>query len=237
MIKKHIPNIITSINLASGALASIIAFYNLKYACYLIFISLVMDFFDGALARLLKSESGFGKQLDSLADLISFGFAPSVIMYLLILKSEFLPVIAFNEIYIAPLLVILLPLFAALRLAKFNLQEDQSGFKGLPTPVAALFIISLALIESSSVEFLSWIPLLINNFYFLSGVIIVISFLMISNIGMMKLKLNVKQVKSSWIEFLLVFIFLVFVFLFEYIAIPFIIILYILSSLIVPTTK
>ena len=237
MIKKHIPNIITSINLVSGSLASIIAFYDLQLACYLIFISLILDFLDGAVARLLKAQSEFGKQLDSLSDLISFGFAPAVIMYLLILKSVFLPIFTFNEIYIAPLIVIMLPLFAALRLAKFNLQEDTSGFKGLPTPAAALFIISLPLIENSSVEYLSWMPQLINNFYFLAGVIVVISFLMVSNLRMMKLKFNVKQFSSSWMEFLLILIFLVFVFFFKYVTIPFIIILYILFSLLMPNQK
>ncbi len=237
MIRKHIPNIVTSINLISGALASIIAFYNLQLACYLIFFSMILDFFDGALASLLNARSEFGKQMDSLSDLISFGFAPAIIMYLLILKSDFLPLISFNDIYIVPLIVVFLPLFAALRLAKFNLQEEQSGFKGLPTPAAALFIISLPLIESTRAEFLSWMPLLIKNFYFLAGVIVLISFLMVSNLPMMKLRFNIKQFNSSWMEFILIIVFVVLLFLFEYVAIPFIIVLYILLSLLVPVKK
>ncbi|MFC2106960.1 CDP-diacylglycerol--serine O-phosphatidyltransferase [Bacteroidota bacterium] len=235
MIKKHIPNIITSINLISGFLAVIIAYYNITFACYLIFISLILDFFDGFFARMLKAQSEFGKQLDSLSDLVSFGIAPAVILYLLLLKSDFLPLFSISDIYIAPLIVVILPLFAALRLAKFNVLNDQSGFTGLPTPASAFFIISLPLIANTSIEYFSWMPVVISNFYFLAGVIIVLSFLMVSNIKMLKLKLNFSDLKSSWIEILLIALFLVFLFLFEYITIPFIIILYVLLSLFNPS--
>ena len=135
MIKKHIPNTITCCNLISGCIATYWAFQgDYRMALLFIVIGAVFDFFDGMVARLLHVSSPIGKELDSLADDITFGFAPSAIIfsYLSHLTSYISPLI--------PYLAFIMAAFSALRLAKFNLDERQAlGFIGLPTPANALF--------------------------------------------------------------------------------------------------
>ena len=130
-IKKHIPNTITCCNLISGCIATYWAFQgDARLAMLFIVIGAVFDFFDGMSARLLHVSSPIGKELDSLADCITFGFAPSAIMY------EYLR----PETELLPFIVFIMAAFSALRLAKFNLDERQAlGFIGLPTPANALF--------------------------------------------------------------------------------------------------
>ena len=133
-MKKHIPNTITCLNLISGCIATYWAFMNVTYLALLfIVIGAVFDFFDGMVARLLHVSSPIGKELDSLADDITFGFAPSAIVFSYIstfhIHLPFIPFLAF-----------IMAAFSALRLAKFNLDELQAlGFIGLPTPANALF--------------------------------------------------------------------------------------------------
>ncbi len=133
-IKKHIPNTITCCNLISGCIATYWAFVGVTYLALLfIVIGAVFDFFDGMVARLLHVSSPIGKELDSLADDITFGFAPSAIVFSYIctfhIHWPFIPFLAF-----------IMAAFSALRLAKFNLDERQAlGFIGLPTPANALF--------------------------------------------------------------------------------------------------
>ena len=135
MIKKHIPNTITCCNLISGCIATYFAFSgDYRTALLFIIIGAVFDFFDGMVARLLHVSSPIGKELDSLADDITFGFAPAAIIfsYLAPLTSHLSP--------LTPYLAFVLAAFSALRLAKFNLDERQAlGFIGLPTPANALF--------------------------------------------------------------------------------------------------
>lgn len=130
-IKKHIPNTITCCNLISGCIATYYAFQAaFELALLFIVIGAVFDFFDGMVARLLHVSSPIGKELDSLADDITFGFAPSAIVF------EYLR----PETELLPFLVFVMAAFSALRLAKFNLDERQAlGFIGLPTPANALF--------------------------------------------------------------------------------------------------
>ena len=130
-MKKQIPNTITCLNLISGCIATYFAFQsNFEMALLFIIIGAVFDFFDGMSARLLHVSSPIGKELDSLADCITFGFAPSAIMY------EYLR----PETELLPFIVFIMAAFSALRLAKFNLDERQAlGFIGLPTPANALF--------------------------------------------------------------------------------------------------
>ena len=131
MLKKHIPNTITCCNLISGCIATYWAFQgNYELALLFIVIGAVFDFFDGMSARLLHVSSPIGKELDSLADDITFGFAPSAIVF------DYLK----PETELLPFLVFVMAAFSALRLAKFNLDERQAlGFIGLPTPANALF--------------------------------------------------------------------------------------------------
>lgn len=149
---KHIPNIITSLNLASGFVAVIFLFNGEPIiACWLIIAAMIFDFLDGFASRLLKAYSDMGKELDSLADLVSFGVVPGLIISNLILKtanpegdSTLLEPV--NIIYLA--IATLMPVCAGLRLARFNIDSSQkTSFKGLPTPANALAVISVILAD------------------------------------------------------------------------------------------
>ena len=161
-LKRHIPNIVTLLNLFCGCIAVIFAVNSMFIAAALcVFLGIFFDFFDGLLARKLNVQSPLGIQLDSLADLVTSGVVPGLIMYKLIAMSigttDFLTI---NEEWntlekwsvgsmesIIPLLGLLIPLASAYRLAKFNLDEDQQTyFKGLPVPANTLLILSLPLI-------------------------------------------------------------------------------------------
>ena len=133
-MKKHIPNTITCCNLISGCIATWFAFQSdYKMALLFIVIGAVFDFFDGMSARLLHVSSEIGKELDSLADDITFGFAPSAIVFSYLCSFHI-------HLIIVPFLAFVMAAFSALRLAKFNLDERQAlGFIGLPTPANALF--------------------------------------------------------------------------------------------------
>ena len=135
MLKKHIPNTITCCNLISGCIATYFAFQgDYRTALLFIIIGAVFDFFDGMVARLLHVSSPIGKELDSLADDITFGFAPSAIIF------SYLSALTANSQWPIAFLAFIMAAFSALRLAKFNLDERQAlGFIGLPTPANALF--------------------------------------------------------------------------------------------------
>ena len=142
MIKKHIPNTITCLNLISGCIATYWAFQgDYRMALLFIIIGAVFDFFDGMVARLLHVSSPIGKELDSLADDITFGFAPSAIIFSYLNESCAAANSTLCTLHsILPFVAFILAAFSALRLAKFNLDERQAlGFIGLPTPANALF--------------------------------------------------------------------------------------------------
>jgi len=142
MLKKHIPNTITCLNLISGCIATYWAFMgDYRMALLFIIIGAVFDFFDGMVARLLHVSSPIGKELDSLADDITFGFAPSAIIFSYLDESCAVANSTLCTLHSTPPFVaFILAAFSALRLAKFNLDERQAlGFIGLPTPANALF--------------------------------------------------------------------------------------------------
>jgi len=140
-IKRNVPNLITLGNLTCGLLSIVLAFEGkLEVAAAFIFFGAILDFFDGFASRLLNVSSEIGKQLDSMADMVTFGVAPGIIIYKLISESnnhyEFLVYAAF-----------ILPIFSSIRLAKFNIDSRQtSSFIGLPVPAAAIFIASLPIL-------------------------------------------------------------------------------------------
>lgn len=138
-LKKHIPNFITSMNLLCGVVGVVFAFKTrLDIAFYLMLAAAVCDFLDGFAARLLKAYSDMGKELDSLADLVSFGVLPSLMLYSLMKTSMF------SEMEFLCWVPLLIAVFSALRLAKFNIDDRQtSSFLGLPTPACALLCGSL----------------------------------------------------------------------------------------------
>jgi CDP-diacylglycerol--serine O-phosphatidyltransferase len=196
-MKKHIPNTITSLNLISGCIATYWAFQsNYELSLLFIVIGAVFDFFDGMSARLLHVSSPIGKELDSLADDITFGFAPSAIIFSWLCGYDFheLPSpIAF----IMPFLAFIMAAFSALRLAKFNLDERQAmGFIGLPTPANALFWSSLIV---GGGEFLASSPLYI---YGVIIMVLVFSYLLISEIPMFALKFKTWGWKGNEVKYI-----------------------------------
>ena len=157
-MKKHLPNTITCCNLISGCTATYFAFMSdFQMALLFIVVGAVFDFFDGMVARLLHVSSPIGKELDSLADDITFGFAPSAIIF------SYLCTFHIHMLFV-PFLAFVMAAFSALRLAKFNLDERQAlGFIGLPTPANALFWGSLIVgLQQYEVYFegLEWVILL-----------------------------------------------------------------------------
>jgi len=180
-MKKHIPNFITCLNLFSGCVASYLAFKgNYEGAFIAILLAAVFDFMDGFAARLLKAYSAMGKELDSLADMISFGLAPGAIVFSFLTDTgtnEWLPFVGF-----------LIPVFSGLRLAKFNIDDRQtSSFLGLPVPANAIFWAGLVY---------SFSPFLMNNIWFLFILIALFCFFLVSEIPMFSLKFK----NVSWKE-------------------------------------
>lgn len=187
MIKKHIPNSITCLNLFSGCVAVFLAFKgNYEGAIIAILLAAVFDFFDGFAARLLKAYSPMGKELDSLADMVSFGVAPGAIVFSLLSETnvcEWLPFLAF-----------LIPVFSGLRLAKFNIDERQTtSFIGLPTPANAIFWAGLAF---------SYSTFLIANYWILIALTIIFSYLLVAEIPMFSLKMKSLSWKANQTQYL-----------------------------------
>lgn len=143
-MRKQIPNIITLLNLFSGTIAITLAFNgNFTGVVIWVVIAAVFDFFDGMAARALKAYSSLGKELDSLADVVSFGVAPASALYILMRNSLIYPDALQPIGHLIPFIAFLIPTFAAYRLAKFNIDTRQShSFIGLPTPANGLFWIS-----------------------------------------------------------------------------------------------
>lgn len=235
---KHVPNTITTLNLLSGIFSIFFSIVgNPTLAAYMIFIAAVFDFLDGFAARTLNAYSELGKQLDSLADLISFGLAPAVILFFQM--AHILEIsLTWEEIQELPILKILLlvspaliVIASALRLAKFNIDETQTDhFLGLPTPASGLLFASLPLIVKS--ESLAFLKDLLNSSLTLFLLIICISFLMVSTIPMFSLKIKNLKDPANIPAYLLILISLVLLILFYLKAVFAIIILYIFMALI-----
>ena len=193
-MKKHIPNLLTSLNLFSGCIASVMAF-NGEYLWVVIWviIAALFDFSDGFAARLLKAYSPMGKELDSLADMISFGFAPSMAVFSFL--SANVGIVSDNAIIIEylPYTAFLLAIFSGLRLAKFNVDERQSeSFIGLNTPANALFWVSFCY------GLVSNIPMITSTLiYTVLIAILVFSSLMVSEIPMFSLKIKSLKLKGN----------------------------------------
>lgn len=215
-ITRHIPNFLTSCNLLSGCIGVVLVFNgNLEFGCYAIWIAMGFDFLDGFVARLLKVHSAIGKELDSLADMVTFGFLPSVFIYQMLLPlsvNVWTPFIAFS-----------IAIFSALRLAKFNVDErQQSTFIGLPTPANALFISSLYFVFQAypALETLSLII----------GITLLFSFLMVSPLELFALKFKDFGLKGNEIRYIFLSISFTLIILIHLLALPAIIVIYLLLS-------
>ena len=174
MIKKHIPNSLTCCNLMCGCMATGAAFYgNYRWALVMIVVGAVFDFFDGMVARLLGVSSPIGKELDSLADVVTFGVAPSSILFYLFHEVYYPEVLQPLAHYI-PYVAFLMAAFSALRLAKFNLDTRQStSFIGLPTPANALFWASLVIGQHAFLVSQKFNAVFLFLFMFLSCLLLV----------------------------------------------------------------
>lgn len=197
-ITRHIPNTITCLNLFSGCIASVMAFEaRYELAFLFIIIGAVFDFFDGMTARLLKAYSPIGKELDSLADDITFGIAPALIVFSFLKEPSMIyPDFLQGVREYVPYFAFLLAVFSGLRLAKFNVDERQtSSFIGMPTPANALFWGALII---GGREFL----LLHCNVIYLLVAIVIFSLLLVSEIPMFSLKFKNLSWKDNKVSFI-----------------------------------
>jgi len=228
---RHIPNFITSLNLAAGFISVIFAFRgDLVNASWFILAAMIFDFLDGFSARLLKAYSDIGKELDSLADVVSFGVAPAAILYQLINGS--LPESEPSFVHYIP---VIMPVCAALRLAKFNIDPGQTvSFKGLPTPASALAVVSVVIShqysDSRLIESFAGSPAALTIF------LIVISLLMVSRIPLLSLKMNNLRLSGNEGRYILIGSVILVLAVFGVAGATLIIPLYILVSLLSPLT-
>jgi CDP-diacylglycerol--serine O-phosphatidyltransferase len=246
---KNIPNLFTLLNLFFGCIAVIFTLqngiaimYNADGAQYIgipermgvasLFIGLagLVDFLDGLVARIFKATSPMGKQLDSLADVVSFGVAPGMILYQFLRMS-----FARQEdgLDISPLWflpALLFPCAAAFRLAKFNIDETQRfGFKGVPTPAAGILVASIPLIYWYSTN--DTVTSLLLNKWLLYGVILVMAWLMTSNLPIMALKFSDYKIKNNLPKVILLVVAVLSAIFLKWLAVPVVFIFYIIVSL------
>ncbi|QHT67596.1 CDP-diacylglycerol--serine O-phosphatidyltransferase [Rhodocytophaga rosea] len=228
-MKKHIPNALTCGNLFCGCVGIVAALNNeLMLAAYLTGIAAVLDFFDGFVARWLKAYSSIGKELDSLADCVTFGVLPGMIIFSLLRKSMGGEEYGLFEFVVVPYIAFVISIFSALRLAKFNVDTRQtSSFIGVPTPANAMLIASFPLIlwqYPASSE-------IILNLYFLIGLTLVMSYLLVAEIPLFALKFDNYSFAANRTKYIFLILSLILIFALQFIAIPFIILLYIVLSL------
>jgi CDP-diacylglycerol--serine O-phosphatidyltransferase len=246
---KHLPNLFTLINLLFGSLAVIfilqsgetlasvnedVVNINLPEKIWLgslcIGIAAAVDFLDGLVARLCKATSPLGKELDSLADVVSFGVAPGMILYQFLRMSFAKQQGALDVSMLWLIPAIFIPCAAAYRLAKFNIDSSQQyDFKGVPTPATALLIASFPLIfwYSNNETILS----LLLNKWFLYALIIALSYLMVSNLPLMAMKFKDLSVQKNIPKIILLVIAIVAALLLKWLAVPIVFTFYIVLSL------
>tara|TARA_R110002020_G_scaffold203146_4_gene406515 strand:+ start:9213 stop:9959 length:747 start_codon:yes stop_codon:yes gene_type:complete len=242
-MKKHVPNLITLLNVFCGCIAVVFAVENeLEMAALFVFFGIFFDFFDGLAARALKVQSELGLQLDSLADMITSGLVPGIVMFQLLKMSTLggwnvvigetagSVLSSDSEVRFLPFLGFLITLASAYRLAKFNTDENQvSSFIGLPTPANALLIFSLPLILLYHHNDL--LNSIILNQWFLMGMTLLSSFLLNANIPLFALKFKNWSFRDNALRYVFVMISLVLIVTMRYLAIPVIIGFYIISSI------
>jgi CDP-diacylglycerol---serine O-phosphatidyltransferase len=225
MIRRNIPNALTCGNLLCGCVGAVEAFHNnLLLSCGLIGVALIFDFFDGFSARLLKVSSPIGKDLDSLADMVTFGLLPSIIVYQMLMDS--IPdLMGIWKAYPAFIIAI----FSAIRLAKFNNDPRQTdSFIGVPTPANAMLIASLPIIVNTHEN---WKPLIINtnNLLILT---IVMSYLLVMEMPLLALKFKSFGWKGNEFRFIFIGLTVLLLILLKIVAIPVILVLYVLISIV-----
>lgn len=226
-IQRNIPNTITCCNLISGCVATVFAFgYNQEMALLFIVIGAVFDFFDGMSARLLHVSSPIGKELDSLADDITFGLAPAAMVYSTLCTMEYPQMLEAYRLFI-PYFAFIMAAFAALRLAKFNLDERQAtSFIGLPTPANALFWGSLIVGAPGFFENSSYMPVVVLAMVLLS------SYAMVAEIPMFAMKFKTWGWKGNEVKYVFIFTCIPLLFIFRISAFAVIIAWYVILSVV-----
>ncbi|CAZ97097.1 CDP-alcohol phosphatidyltransferase family protein [Zobellia galactanivorans] len=239
-MKKYIPNLITLLNVFCGCVATVFAVSNqLEMAALFVFLGIFFDFFDGLAARVLKVQSELGVQLDSLADMITSGLVPGIVMYQLLAMAmgggwHTGDGVSFSFLYLAdyvPFLGFLITLGSAYRLAKFNIDENQvSSFVGLPTPANALLILSLALIlQYQNNDALNGIIL---NQWFLIFITALSTYLLNANIPLFALKFKTWSFKDNAVRYIFLIVSAVLLLTLKFLAVPCIIVFYVVASLV-----
>lgn len=227
-IKKHIPNLITLVNLFCGCIAIVyIAKLEYEIAFYFVCLGIFFDFFDGFFARLFKVAGPLGLQLDSLADMVTSGVAPGFVMYFLLSNSQ-------HEISFSPYLPFLgfiITLGSCYRLANFNIDIRQTNsFIGLPTPANTLFIMSLPLVVLYSDSLIA-LEILTNQ-----GILLLITlfstYILNAEIPLFSLKIKKFNLKDNALQIVFLLFALVLLVLLQYLAIPLIILSYVILSVI-----
>ena len=236
-MKRHIPNFITLLNLLCGCIASLFAVMNqLEFAAVFVFLGIFFDFLDGLAARLLRVKSDLGVQLDSLADMVTSGVVPGIVMFQLLNMAQKggwnLDLFGMHtEVGLLPLSGFIITLASAYRLAKFNIDEDQAtSFIGLPTPANTLLILSLPMIlYYQNTPMLSSIIL---NQWFLIGLTLLSAYLLNAKISLFSLKFSNLGFRENGVKYLFLIGSLVLLTTLRFLAVPFIVISYILLSMV-----
>ena len=230
-IKKHIPNTITCLNLISGCVSILFTCNDhILWASAMIFLAAVFDFFDGFAARALNAKSPIGGELDSLSDVVSFGVAPSFIV------AWFLSKVGVSwwlyDVNVFPMLAFIMAAFAAVRLAKFNIDTRQShNFIGLPVPTVGLFIASLPFMLFT-IGNDSLVYKIVMNPYFLLIMVAVFSWLMISEVPFFSFKIKNLKFKENVLRYFVVIFAIIAIIILKWVALPFVFLFYILLSVI-----
>jgi CDP-diacylglycerol--serine O-phosphatidyltransferase len=238
-MKRHIPNLITLLNVLCGCIATVFAVANvLEMAALFVCLGIFFDFLDGLAARLLHVKSELGVQLDSLADMITSGLVPGIVMFQLLNMSELggwnigstVSWAINGDVSVLPFFGFLITLASAYRLAKFNIDENQvTSFIGLPTPANALLIISLPLIllyQNNDI-----LNNIILNQWFLIGLTLLSGYLLNSKIELFALKFENWSFKDNALRYIFIVISLVLLITMRFLGIPLIVVFYVLGSL------
>ncbi|WP_281336145.1 CDP-alcohol phosphatidyltransferase family protein [Flavobacterium eburneipallidum] len=227
-IKKHIPNLITLLNLFCGCIAVVfVAELNFEMAFYFVCLGIFLDFFDGFFARLFKVSSPLGLQLDSLADMVTSGIVPGYVMFSLLLKAQD----SAAPLLIVPYLGFIITLGSCYRLANFNIDTRQTdSFIGLPTPANALFILSLPLVLEYSDSLV--IFEILSNKWILLVITLFSAYILNAEIPLFSLKIKNFTFKKNALQVVFLTLAVLLLVFFQYLGIPLVIITYVLLSVI-----
>ena len=236
--KYYIPNFVTLLNLGSGVLSiTLMMSGQVVWAAAFIFIAAAFDFLDGTLARLLDARSELGKQLDSLADIVSFGVAPGIIMFNLLSANCAVSCNALDRMHITPYFAFLIPVCSAIRLGKFNIDlRQEENFIGMPVPANAIFFASIPLViflqpHLYSVIRLDFLADFLSNSRVIAILTVFFSYLLISDVKIFSIKFKTTGWAENKMRYIFLLLSLLLLMLFSLNALPVIILLYFILSL------